>query len=182
MSQRSSIEKLPEDILLKLQELLRDSRITQLAIVQKINALLNKTDNQKTISKSALNRYKKRMDKVGSKISEMREIAKVWSDKFGTEPAGKVGMLLNEIIRNLAVETALQAAEGDQPIAPKMLKDLSIAVERLEKAANENLKREKEIKASMAAQAKEKIKELENKGFDKTTLQASIKAVYGIIQ
>jgi hypothetical protein len=153
MPQPSSIEKLPEDIQEKLRELLKDPRVSQLEATRRINEILESQGTDERLSKSAVNRYSIRMEAVGKKIREMREVSKMWVDRLGNEPVGKVGILLNELVRNLAMETALTAAEGDGPVAPAMLKDLAIAVEKLERAASENTKREKEIRKEMAEEA-----------------------------
>jgi len=145
MARRSTIDRLPPDILAKLQELLRDPRMAQLDATVRINAILEER-GEKPISKSALNRYSMRMEEVGSKLRQSREVAAMWIGKLGAEPQGEVGKLLNEIVRNLAFDTAMQLSEGEEPVPPKLIKELSIAVERLEKAADLNVKREQEIK------------------------------------
>ncbi len=155
---QSSIDRLPEDIRTKLQELLRDPRVTQLEAVRQINEILEQ-DGLAKLSKSAVNRYSLRMDKVGEKLRQSREVAKMWIGKLGAEPQGEVGKLLNEMVRTLAFETTMQMTEGGEPVEPKMLKDMSIAIERLEKAASENVKREEEIRKQAQKEAMEAIEE-----------------------
>ncbi len=144
--QQSSIDRLPEDVLQGLQALLRDPRVTQLEATQKINEILERDGHPERLSKSAVNRYSKRMEDVGAKLRQSREVAKMWIGKLGAEPQGEVGKLLNEMVRTLAFEVTMGMAEGEDPIEPKMIKDMAIAIERLEKAASENTKREEEIK------------------------------------
>ncbi len=157
MAQRqSSIDRLPEDILQKLQELLRDPRVTQLEAVHQINEILEQRGLKKR-SKSAVNRYALRMEKVGEKLRQSREVAKMWIGRLGAEPQGEVGKLLNEMVRTLAFEATMNMAEGSDPVEPKMIKDLSIAIERLEKAASENVKREEEIRKQAKEDAVEEI-------------------------
>ncbi len=144
--QQSSIDRLPADILEKLQELLRDPRVTQLAAVSRINAILEEDGHPERLSKSAVNRYAVRMEEVGRKLKQSREIARMWIGRLGAEPQGEVGKLLNEMIRGLAFDATLALSEGEQAAEPKMLRDLAIAVEKLEKAASENVRREEEIR------------------------------------
>jgi hypothetical protein len=144
--QQSSIDRLPEDIRTKLEELLRDPRVTQLDATRRINAILAEADHSEKLSKSAVNRYKLKMDKVGEKIRQSREVAKMWIGRLGAEPQGEVGKLLNEMVRNLAFDATVAMADGDMPVEPKMLKDMAIAIERLERAASENVKRDQEIR------------------------------------
>lgn len=151
---KSTIKTLPSDILEKLQSLLRDPRVTQLEATRKINEILE-GQGEAPVSKSAVNRYSRKMEEVGAKLRQSREIAEMWIGKLGAEPQGKIGHLVNEIVRNLAFETAMGFAEGDEPVEPKALKDLSLAVARLETAASENVKREKAIRREAAKDAAE---------------------------
>jgi hypothetical protein len=151
--QQSSIDRLPEDIRKQLQALLRDPRVTQLDATRRINAILAEQGHAETISKSAVNRYAVRMDKIGARIRQSREIAQMWIGRLGAEPQGEVGKLLNEMVRNLAFEATTEMLDGEAPVEPKMLKDLAIAIERLERAASENVKREEEIRKKALEEA-----------------------------
>lgn len=156
MAQKSSIERLPDDIRRKLQELLRDPRVTQLDATRRINAILEEEGYPDRLSKSAVNRYAVKMEEVGAKLRQSREIAQMWIGRLGAAPQGEVGKLLNEMIRTLAFELALNMTEGHLgDIKPKMLKDMAVAIERLERAATTNLKREQEIRAQEREAARE---------------------------
>lgn len=144
--QPSTIDMLPEDIREKLQELLRDPRVTQLEATARINAILEEEGHPDRLSKSAVNRYALRMEQVGAKLRQSREIAQMWIGRLGAEPQGQVGHLLNEMVRGLAFDCAMSLSEGEEPVPPKMLRDLAMAVEKLEKAASENVKREEDIR------------------------------------
>jgi hypothetical protein len=148
--QPSSIDRLPDDIREKLQELLRDPRVTQLDATRQINEILADQGEEAKLSKSAVNRYAVRMETIGAKIRQSREVAKMWIGRLGAEPQGEVGKLLNEMVRNLAFDLTSEMLEGNEPIEPRMLKDLAFAVERLEKAASENTKREDQIRIKVA--------------------------------
>jgi len=152
VKQQSSIDRLPEDIRTQLHELLRDPRVTQMDATRRINAILAEQDHE-LLSKSAVNRYAVRMDKIGARIRQSREVAKMWIGRLGAEPQGEVGKLLNEMVRNLAFEATTEMLDGEAPIEPKMLKDLAIAIERLERAASENVKREEEIRKRVLEEA-----------------------------
>lgn len=156
MGRKSTIESLPQDILEKLQELLRDPRVDQLEATQQINAILERSQAGMKVSKSAVNRYAIKMEKVGARLRESREIAKMWIGKFGAAPQGEVGKLLNEVIRNLAFETTMHLAEDEKPADPKLLSTLALAVQRLEASASENLKRDEQIRRQEREVAAEK--------------------------
>ena len=70
-----------------------------------------------------------------------------------------MGKLLNEMVRTLAFEATMNMAEGEEPVQPRMLKDLSIAIERLERAATTNIKREEEIRKRALEEAADVVEE-----------------------
>ena len=183
--QQSSIDRLPDDIREKLNEMLRDPRLTQIAVREKINAILEDDGHEEQLSYSAINRYKLKMDKVGEKIRQSREVAKMWIGRLGAEPQGEVGKLLNEMVRNLAFDATVAMAEGEAPVEPKMLKDMAIAIDRLERAASENVKREEEIRRI----ERERLRRETMKVVEKATasgpmtaeaLKEKIREVYGV--
>ena len=137
---QSSIKSLPPALLEQLQGWLRDPAITQTEATERLNAVL-------------VNRYALQMQEIGAKIQQSREIADMWVAKFGNAPQGKVGILLNEVVRNLAFNTALQLSEGEEPPHPALLKDLAQAIEKLERASTINEKRQQEIERAALAKA-----------------------------
>jgi hypothetical protein len=153
--QQSSIDRLPEDIRVRLQEYLRDPQLTQKEARIRINEILDGTDHPGRLSKSSVNRYARRMEDVGAKLRETREVARMWIGKLGSEPQGEVGKLLNELVRTLAFRAAMKASEADddEPIDPKLLKSLAVSVYRLERAANENAVLEDKIRKKTLQQA-----------------------------
>jgi hypothetical protein len=169
---QSSIDRLPDNIRERLQDLLRDPHITQKAAREKINAILDETDHPERLSKSAVNRYYQKMKEAGAKLRQSREIAEMWIGKLGAAPQGKVGNLVNEILRTLSFDMALVLQEGklDEKNAPavvQMLKGLSLTMMRLEKAASENVKREEEIRRQALEEAADRFdKAAEAQGMD----------------
>lgn len=160
----STIQALPPDILEKLQELLRDPRATQLIATAKINAILAEKGHAERVSKSAVNRYSQRMEEVGARLRQSREVAAMWIGRLGAEPQGEVGKLLNEMVRTLAFEMTMDMSDGVIKATPRMVKDLSIAIERLEKAASENVKRDDEIRRKAREEAADTAATLAKKG------------------
>lgn len=163
MARSSSIDKLPPDILEQLHALLRDPRVNQLDVTARINDLLDER-GEEPVSKSAVNRYKMRMDQAGSALRDSRMIAEMWIGKLGAAPQGQVGQLTNEIIRTLALDLslAIQDLTRDGKIDPenlpetvKMVKHLAEAQDKLEKAASENSKRDAQIRDAARKEAAE---------------------------
>ena len=160
MARVSSIERLPPDILEQLQALLRDPRVTQLDTVQRINELLEAEGREERVSKSALNRYAVRMNAVGEKLRQSREVAEMWIAKLGAQPQGQLGHLVNEMLRSMAFDLALKLQEGElteesMPAVIEMVKELSLSVTRLERASSENVKREAAIRKEERERAAE---------------------------
>lgn len=153
MARKSSIDLLPAEIRDALHELLRDPAVSQLKATQKVNALLEAEGHDERITKSSVNRYSQRMDAIGEKMRQSRQIADMWIGKLGNQPQGQVGKLLNEFTRTMAFETALHMSEGEDPVPPKLLKELSLSIKHLEEAASVNEKREREIRRQMAEEA-----------------------------
>ncbi|KJR98779.1 MAG: hypothetical protein VR65_19960 [Desulfobulbaceae bacterium BRH_c16a] len=151
MGKPSTIDRLPADILDRLQELLRDPRISQLEATARINEILEEDGHAERLSKSAVNRYDLSMRKAGEKLQQSREVAKMWIGKLGAAPQGQVGNLVNEVLRTLAFDLSLklQDAELSEESIPGVignLKALALAVQRLEASSTMNVKREKEIR------------------------------------
>lgn len=159
MARTSSIDLLPNDIRDALHALLRDPAVSQLETCRRVNELLEQEGSDKRVSKSAVNRYSQRMDAVGEKMRQSRQIAAMWIGKLGNQPQGEVGKLLNEFTRTMAFETALSMSEEEEPVHPKLLKELSLSIKHLEEAASVNQKREKEIRAQADAEAANKAEQ-----------------------
>lgn len=185
MPRKSSIETLPPDVLEKLQAMLRDPRCIQLDIVARINAVLAEQGHEERVSKSSLNRYSLRMDRVGEKLQQSRAMAEMWIAKLGAQPQGQVGHLINEILRTLAFDMSLQLQEisdpEQMPAVVEMLKDLSLTMQRLEKAASDNIKRETEIRTQAKQEAAEQAgRALANRGMTAEGVDEIKKRILGI--
>jgi len=178
--QQSSIDLLPDSIRQQLQELLNDRRVTQLQAVDRINALLADmqhagqlpADAPERLSKSAVNRYALRMDEVGTKLRQSREVAELFISKVGAAPQGQVGLLINEMLRSMAFDLSLKLQDADISDPETMtatidqVKALALAVQRLEQGASINVKRDQEIRKQVLADAAATV--------DKTARQAGV--------
>jgi hypothetical protein len=142
----SSIDRLPPAAREALNAWLRDPGITQEETTDRTNELLAEIGVDYRISKSAVNRYAMRMEQIGAKLRQSREVSEMWIANLGSQPQGQLGKLINEMIRTMAFETAGALAESGDPVPPKVLKELALAVQRLESAANMNEERERKIR------------------------------------
>lgn len=189
MARPSTVEQLPPDILEQLQAMLRDPRVSQLEVTQQINAVLAAQGHPERVSKSAVNRYSQRMEQVGERLRQSRAVAEMWIGKIGATPQGQLGHLVNEILRTLAFDMSMQLQDDavvatsmeDRAGVIDMLKDLSLSVVRLEKAASENVKREQEIREQArteAAAVAEKV--AKQGGLSADSVQELRRAILGV--
>lgn len=162
----SKVDLLPDSIREQLHQMLREKRYTQEEIREAINALIDEHNlpEEMQLSRTGLNRYAIRMEKVGAKIRASREMAEVWAAKLGSAPTSDVGKLLMEFVKTLAFETSMSMAEDDKPVAPKALGQLALVAQRLEAAAMTSHKREKAIRDAFAQEMAEKTEELVRTG------------------
>lgn len=157
----SKIDLLPQDIQKTLIAGLRDKSITQEDLRGSINAMIDEAGlgQEMQLSRSGLNRYSTKMEQVGARIRQAREVSKQWTAEFGDRPTTETGKILREIVKTLGFEVGAAMMDGDtSKINPKTLNQLALMSQRLEDADTKTLKREQEIKKAFA---EEKAVELE---------------------
>ncbi len=160
---------------------LRDRTTTQQQVTDQLNRLLEQAGLDIRVSKSAVQRHAARMETVGKKLRESRELAKMWLDKLGAVPEGEIGHLLNEIVRMLAFEVATKIGADSQPPAPKALREIATAIHRLEQASTISLRREQEIRDLVKKEAADAVKDSGRKaGVSEQTLKTIEQQVLGL--
>lgn len=170
----SNVDRLPKAILDRLNELLRGGA-TQRDILRLLAPEAEAAGHR--LTRSGLNRYATRMAGIGQNIREAREIAEVWVAKIGERPTGEVGRLIVEMLRTFAFEYLTSSPDGSAPdMDPKMLADISLAVQRLEKAADTSIKRERALREQMA---QDMLRELDSR---KGLSQEAVKTFRGIVE
>lgn len=158
----SKVDLLPPQIKTQLAMMLRDKQYSQTDILEEINDLIRDCGlpDSALLSKTGLNRYASRMEKVGAKIRQAREAAEVWTKQFGEENAKTdIGKQAIELVKYLAWDLSGKLSESDN-VAPKELAMLATTVQRLEQAANLSYERERKIRkevAQLAAETAEKV-------------------------
>lgn len=152
---RSKVDLLPAEIKAELNAMLRDGRLEQQEILDLVNHQIKEAGLPKDaqLSRSGINRYATRMEQIGAKIRQAREVAEVWTAKLGDAPTSEVGKLLQEVVRTMAFETGMSLSESQEPVPPKALSQLALAIQRVEQAAMASHKREKEIRQAFAEEA-----------------------------
>ena len=178
----SKVDLLPPSIKTQLAMMLRDKQYSQSEILEEINDLIRDCGLPESacLSKTGLNRYASRMEKVGAKIRQAREVAEVWTRQFGEMPQTDIGKTVIELVKHLAFEMSSQFAENG--IAePSELAQLAVTVQRLESAASLSYERERKIRKEVLEQAAKAVEEAgKQQGVSLADVQQMVKAVYGI--
>ena len=183
--QQSTIDTLPEPLKDQLNKWLRDKAITQVEAKARLDALCDEIGINRR-SKSAINRYAVKMEEVGQQLRESREIAKMWIAELGSSPQNEVGKLINEIIQAGTFKLGLftqrgEITEENAAEIGKVLKDMALTAMRLEKAANLNVEREKEIRQQAKEEAANSVDKIAKKGgLSKAVVQEIRKEILGI--
>lgn len=184
MPKPSRVKALPPDIKAMLDRLLREGRETQLAVLAKVNELLE-TRGEQPLSKSGINRYAQSMERIGARMRQAREIADMWVGELGKVPEGKMGRWLIETIRIMAFEATNALADGETPVPPKALNELAKMARNLELAESTSAQREMEIRTAARKEAEEemakKLDAMPNKGGVTEETKRTIRDALGIV-
>lgn len=171
-NRKSKVELLPEEIRNTLNVFIRSGNMTQKDILEAVNQMIDDAGlgEDAKLSRTGFNRYAKRMEDLGQRLRQSREVAEVWVSKLGEAPTSDVGKLLQEFVRTMAFDTSMkmmEASEGEEGevISPKALGQLALVVQRIETAAMSSMKREKEIRAAFAEEAANAVSD-ELRGID----------------
>ena len=178
---RSKVDLLPDNIRKKLDSGLRDGSITQLELLDEVNALIKAAGlpDQQQLSRAGLNRYATKMEAVGKSLREMREITQVWTAELGDKPTGEVTKLILEMARSQLFKALLN--EDGEAADVGMIKDAMLAVQRLESAAMASHKREKEIRTAFAEEAANAAEQVaKSAGLTKDAVAKLKKEILGI--
>ncbi|MFN1515304.1 DUF3486 family protein [Vibrio owensii] len=165
-NRKSKIDLLPEDIRNSLNAFIRSGNMTQKDIREAVNQMIEEAGlpEDAKLSRTGFNRYAKRMEDMGLRLRQSREVAEVWTTKLGESPTSDVGKLLQEFVRTMAFETSMRlmedADEKQEVIPPKALNQLALVVQRIEQAAMTSHKVEKEIRKAFAEEAAEQAEKI----------------------
>lgn len=160
MPRKSSIRSLPPEIREQIGKLL-DGGSSLDEIVEHLK-LLNAR-----VSRSALGRYKQRLDQVGEKLRRSREVAEALVAKLGSAPESKSLRLNVELMHGLFLDLALKAqeaiddSEGGEGkgviLAPMDAMLLSKALDHLARASKSDVELVGKIKEQARKDAESKL-------------------------
>ncbi|EGK6698244.1 DUF3486 family protein [Salmonella enterica] len=174
---------LPDSIRKPLLEMLREKRLTQVQVREEINRLIEEAGlpDEMKLSRGAVWRLASENEEVARDLRDLREQTKAMVAELGDKPTGDTTTLILEMTRSLLfrkLRAARRDLEDDGEIDIGLLKNIMLAVQRLESAAERSMKREKEICAAYAEEAANAVTE-ELRGTDGMSeeLEASIRRI-----
>ncbi|EAW6323422.1 DUF3486 family protein [Salmonella enterica] len=174
---------LPDSIRKPLLEMLREKRFTQVQVREEINRLIEEAGlpEEMKLSRGAVWRLASENEEVARDLRDLREQTKAMVAELGDKPTGDTTTLILDMTRSLLfrkLRAARRDLEDDGEIDIGLLKDIMLAVQRLESAAERSMKREKEIRAAFAEEMASAVTD-ELRGTDGMSeqLEARIKGV-----
>lgn len=174
---------LPDSIRKPLLEMLREKRLTQVQVREEINRLIEEAGlpDEMKLSRGAVWRLASENEEVARDLRDLREQTKAMVAELGDKPTGDTTALILEMTRSLLfrkLRAARRDLEDDGEIDIGLLKNIMLAIQRLESAAERSMKREKEIESAFAEKMANTITE-ELRGTDGMSeeLEASIRRI-----
>jgi len=185
VGQRSNIEKLPEELRLRLIGLLQDPTCTQQAVVD----IINEEAGKPVVSLSSVNRYSQKMARWAEKNRQAREVAEAYSAAGDTR--NTMGKVLNEQIRMLAfdlmtdIEDLKNSPDPDKAISSgamsALILNLSKSVKELEQAEKLNAERAASIRQEALAEAAKAMEQTaKEKGLSADTIDLFKRKILGL--
>ena len=181
MGRKSSIERKPPPVRARIEQFLRENRLT---IEEMRAAITAEFGPEAAPSSSAMYRYKIPFDEMVGRMREIETAANVVVGELGEGVGEKAGALLAQSITTLATNAALRA-HGEEEISYKDIATLARAARNAIDARRMSLQERQTIEAAardrMLREQKAKLATLEKKGgFDAETLRRIRQEVYGI--
>ena len=185
MGRKSQVDLLPDELRIKLIELLKNPATTQADIAKEINTQAG----EEVLSKSSVNRYASRMRKQIEKARQAREIADAYMERMGEDKQrrNQMGKVVNEQIRLMSFDLLgeIEELKEEGEIDPKLVIDLvwkvSRAVKELEQAEKLNAERESRIRKEAMEEAAEVAEShLKKEGIEDQTISTVKKAIFSL--
>lgn len=164
MPRPSTIDQLPDDIRALVNRLLRSPRTTQLEIIEQVNAQLRRRGEDARLTKGNLSRYAVRVAKFRERLERTQQISDQVMSKLGEAPTGNVGRLLTESIRGLIFEILEKIDDNEHEIDAKSIAQLTLSVDRLERAEARNIANVEAIEARVRAAAADQAAQIAKQG------------------
>lgn len=112
MARPSSIDQLPEEIRSEIGRLRMQG-----CTIDRILAHLRTLHGETTVSRSALGRHVKAMEKLGEKIRRSRQVAEVLVRELGDAPESQAARMNIELMHSVILDLFAHSADGED-VAP----------------------------------------------------------------
>ncbi len=183
MGRKSSLRRLPPEILAEINRLLSDGRFTLDEILEHLRGM-----GVSSISRSALGRQKQKIDKVAAKLRQSREMTEALVRELGPDVAeGQQGRVLVEVLRRLVfdyLEKRLTAEDEEQDIDNQGFFFLAKALKEMSQANRLDQDFEAKVRERVAREMEKKLENAtaraaeESDGLSPQEVLERVRAIY----
>ncbi|MEX2450922.1 MAG: DUF3486 family protein [Rhodospirillales bacterium] len=153
MPPKSTVKKLPEEILDRVNKMLTDEELELDEIVDYLDTVGHPK------SRSAVGRYKQKLDVAGRCLREQRMIVDALGKELGDAAMqGKQGRLLVELARTLAFDMIVKIRKAGGDVTPKDVAALGKGLAELSRAQRFDQDFETNIREMVGKEHAEKLK------------------------
>lgn len=179
MARKSSIAQLDPRLRSAVDGLIREGRYTLDDIIAHL-AQLN--GGEAPVSRSALGRYAQRAEEQMRRYREAQEVAKVWVEKFESEPDGDVARLLPEMLRSVAFQTLGSLGDREESADAQEVMFLAKAMKDLASADKLTTERILQIRQEVAKKAAtEAVKQAKASGLSDEAADLIRQKILGVV-
>lgn len=179
MARKSSIAQLDPRLRSAVDGLIREGRYTLDDIIAHL-ATLN--GGEAPVSRSALGRYAQRAEEQMRRYREAQEVAKVWVEKFESEPDGDVARLLPEMLRSVAFQTLGSLGDREESADAQEVMFLAKAMKDLASADKLTTERILQIRQEVAKKAaSEAVKQAKASGLSDEAADLIRQKILGVV-
>lgn len=159
MPRPSTIDRLPPSLKAEVDRLVRRGGHTIDEIVDHLRTL----DPEEAPSRSAVGRYKQRMDAQLARFRAAQEVAGRWVADISQDPDSDVGRLLAQVLQGMAFQT-MSGMDGEDAPEPDDLAKLARMLKDLAAAEKTAVDRAAKIRTQVAAENLKKLDQLAKGG------------------
>jgi hypothetical protein len=152
MARKSTVAVLDEAIVGEVNRLIRIGRTIDeiLAALEPLGA---------DISRSAMGRYVKSARQSMEQYAKAQDVARIWMDKFGSEPSSDVSRLLPQMLEAVAHRTLEDMTDSDETKTPEEVRVMARALKDLNGAKKGNIDIELKMREVREAERKKVLEE-----------------------
>ncbi|MFM9881234.1 MAG: phage protein Gp27 family protein [Burkholderiaceae bacterium] len=152
MGRKSTVAVLDESIVGEVNRLIRHGRT-----IDEILAALEPLGAE--ISRSAMGRYVKSARQSMEQYTKAQDVARIWIEKFGSEPTSDVSRLLPQMLEAVAHRTLDDMAESEEIKSPEEVRVMARALKDLSGAKRGNVDIEIKMREVRDAERKRLMEE-----------------------